>query len=86
MEMSQHAKVRMQQRGIPEAVVDILVLYGTPVRKKGNALEYRFKKNEIARAVADLQHTINSLKRAVNTSVLVSSDTGDVITVYHRQK
>lgn len=86
MNISQHAKTRMQHRGIQEAVVDILAHYGTPVRKKGNALEYRLKRKEIVGAITDLQHTISTLKRAMNKAVLVDCDTGDIITVYHRHK
>ena len=86
MEMSQHTKIRIRQRGIPEAIVGLIAEYGTLVRRKGNALEYSLNKKQILGAIAQLRYRIGALQKAMSKAVLVSEDTGDVITVYHKTR
>ena len=73
MQMSQHAMIRMKQRGITQAEVDCIIQHGTPVQKKGNALEYSITKK--------LRSTI---EKAKNKAVLLNIDTGEIKTVYHK--
>ncbi len=74
MKVSKHACIRMQQRGIPEAVTDMLIEYGASVRRSGNALEFAFKKKEVIGAIASLKHMIITLQKAINKAALISGD------------
>lgn len=82
MQLSYHAAVRGQQRGIPEEMVHMLLLYGSTEQKTGGALEYRIRKRDRSRIVNRLKHTIQLLEKAKNKAVLVSDDGDTIITVY----
>ncbi|MBA4416838.1 MAG: hypothetical protein C0392_02840 [Syntrophus sp. (in: bacteria)] len=86
MEMSQHARIRIRQRGITEAIVNLITEYGTPVERKGNALEYSLNKKQTLVIIEELRCRIGALQKAMNKAVLVSEDTGDIITVYHKTR
>ena len=52
MHMTQHAQIRMQQRGIPRVAVDQTFAYGRAVRARG-ATHIVMGRKEIARAQSD---------------------------------
>jgi hypothetical protein len=83
MKVSSHATKRSQQRGIPKDYIDLILEYGTPVRRQGDALEYRLHKKDRDRLVKHLKHLINSVDRCSNKAVLVDSDMQEIVTVYN---
>ncbi|MBW1689896.1 MAG: hypothetical protein DRG87_02745 [Deltaproteobacteria bacterium] len=83
MKVSNHANKRSQQRGIPKDYIDLILEYGTPVRRQGDTLEYRLHKKDRDRLVKHLKQLINSIDRCTNKAVLVDSDMKEIVTVYN---
>ena len=79
MELSRHAEVRKQQRGFQAGDLELIMHFGTCIRRPGNAFEYQMgKKNE--------KHLVQALDRVKGKSILVSDDDETVITVYNQRK
>ena len=85
MKISKHAKKRIQQRGIPENSIELILEYGSPIRKPSDAYEYKVHKKEKNRIISNLKHLINIVETLPQKAVLVSNDC-EVITVYHITK
>jgi len=85
MKISKHAKIRSQQRGIPENFIDLILAHGSHTRKPGNAFEYRVNPKDKNRIISILKHLIHEVEKLPQKAVLVSND-GEVITVYHLKK
>jgi len=83
MQLSKHAAVRSQQRGIPKAFIEMIMEYGTPTRKPGNALEYRLTKKIRDQIIREHKRVITFLEKCSNKAVLVDGDYTEVISVYH---
>ena len=75
MELTRHATVRKQQRGFQADDIELIIDYGTPVRKPGNAIEYHMRDK-------DAKRLVQAAERNANKAVLVNQDGGTVITVY----
>jgi len=54
MQLTDHAIARSQQRGIPKDYIDMIMEYGTPIRKQGNAYEYKLHKKTKAEIIGKL--------------------------------
>lgn len=79
MELSKHAAIRKQQRGFQADDLDLIIHFGTCIRRVGNVFEYRMdQKNE--------KHLVQALDRVKGKSVLVSDDEKTIITVYNRKR
>jgi hypothetical protein len=82
MVLSEHAKIRMQQRGIPRRVVDWLAAYGEVDHQRGSELFYftqrarRALERDVGRRMV-LRHA-----KALN-AYMVCAD-GQIATVGHR--
>ncbi len=74
MTMSEHAKARSRQRGIPFENMQLILSLGTPIQKRGGAIEFQFLKK-------DKKKLIQQLDKLTGKAVLVSED-GTIITVY----
>ncbi len=83
MKVSRHALIRSQQRGIPKDYIDIIIKYGTPVRKQGDTLEYRLHKRDKARVVRHLKQLIQCMDKCSNKAVLVDSKLKEIVSVYN---
>ena len=83
---SQHASVRMQQRGIGLGTVELLLSCGTKEYDHRGAVVVYFDKAARRRTISRLggQHS-RELQKQFNTYVVLSN-AGDVITVGHRIK
>jgi len=55
MQLSKHAAVRSQQRGIPKDYIQMIMEYGTPTRKPGNAFEYKIHRKNRDRVIGHLK-------------------------------
>ena len=83
MELTRHAKTRMQQRGIRPAMLEALLDYGRVARAGGGCDIVYFDKRarvQLARAVA-----APAADRVCKSYAIVASD-GTVITVGHRTR
>lgn len=82
--MSKHAKIRTQQRGISRKLVEIITLLGEPIKRPGNATEFRINRKDKNNVIKLLKEIIHLLDKSSNVSVILDSDMDEVITVYHR--
>jgi len=79
MELSRHAAMRKQQRGFQADDIDLIIRFGTPIRRPGNVVEYQMgKENE--------KHLVQAIARVKTKAVLLSDDEATVITVYNLAK
>jgi hypothetical protein len=84
--LTNHARVRMQQRGIPCAALDVLLEYGAESHDHRGCRIVRFDKRSRARAASALAATTwRRLERYFDTYAVVGPDDG-VITVGHRSR
>lgn len=84
--MTNHARARIQQRGIPEVVVENLLDFGREAYDHhGSRVVYfdRRAREELRRACGDT--TYKRIEARLDAYAVVASD-GDVITVGHRSR
>lgn len=84
MELSQHAMIRGQQRGIPKEIVELILMLGQPNKKGGNAFEYKVRKKDASGLIGELKRLIGTLQKVTDKAALVNEDAGKIITVYHK--
>ena len=86
MNMSKHAAVRQQQRGIPPVVVDLLLDWGCAVPAEGeDCTRYFFDKNARRSIKAHYGQMASQVSRYLDCYAVVSEE-GRVITVAHQIK
>ena len=73
---SQHARTRMQQRGIRKADIPIILEYGTQIDDE----TYFMRNRDAAREIETRKREIQALSRLVNRKVVIRE--GRVITAY----
>lgn len=83
MHLTKHAAVRCQQRGIPEHYIEMIMEYGSPTRKPGNAIEYKLDRKTRDRLISHLKHLMTLVDKCTKAAVLVDGDHSHIITVYH---
>lgn len=83
MNVSNHGKARMRQRGITQDDVDLILAHGEHVHMPGNATEYHLKKQTAEMLVKQLRKEINVLSKMCGKAVLMSRD-GAIVTVYRK--
>ncbi|MBC2702951.1 hypothetical protein [Desulfobacula sp.] len=83
MNITKHAIIRCQQRGISEDIIDLIFQLGKPTSRPGGAIEYKINKKDKLKLQAQLKKLANRLDKAANKAVLVVKD--KVITVYHKK-
>ena len=79
MDLSSHARKRLQQRGMSSADVEAIVVYGTAV--PGG---YLLRARDVNEAISDLKGQISMLERLKNRVVIADRQT--VITAYPASK
>jgi hypothetical protein len=84
MPLTTHAKKRVQQRGISESLVDILLDFGT-YQCTHTGVEVVFLKNHDKLLVAGFLGQ-TQLSRQIGKTYLVINRAGGVITVGHRSR
>lgn len=82
---SQHARVRMQQRGIPEQIVKNIIAYGSSRKVPGGAIA-RFISNKDLKDLTRLLPKNECRQLDRHKSVYVVMDDENIITVGHRTK
>lgn len=85
MKKTKHAIIRGQQRGISNYVLDLILTYGKPIRKPGNAKEYRIN-SKLANKIIEqkkqeLKRFTHLMEKACGSAVLTVDD--KIITQYH---
>ena len=84
MRLSKHAKVRMQQRGIPRCIVDWLAAYGQVDHQRGSELFYfnHRSREEIRRDMG--RNVLIGMEKCMD-AYMVCAD-GRIATVGHRYR
>lgn len=84
--LSQHAKIRMQQRGIPERALSLLLEYGnSEFDHRGTRVIY-FSRARKKMLEAELQKSeLKRVESALNAYMVVSAK-DEVVTVGHRTR
>ena len=84
MKMSRHALVRSKQKGIPSDLIDIILQFGTPVKRPGNVLEIQIKKKDKNEIIKHLKWLIHSVEKGANKAILADISLKEIVTVYHK--
>ena len=85
MQTSQHAQIRMQQRGIPEQIVRNIIAYGSIRKVPGGAVTRFISKKNLDGLRRQLpKNECAQLDRHKSVYVVIDSDA--IITVGHRTK
>ena len=85
MTATQHATIRMQQRGIPEQVVRNIIVHGSSRKAPGGAVARFVSKKDLKRLARSLpKNECKQLDRHKSVYVVMVSES--VITVGHRTK
>ncbi|NLV97879.1 MAG: hypothetical protein GX043_11185 [Desulfovibrionales bacterium] len=83
MRVSNHAKKRFSQRGIPSNVNDLVLAFGTPTHLRGrNALSYKLTKKNMAQARSFLGGLLNDLENFQGRTIITNEASSTIITVY----
>ena len=77
LELTDHARSRLRQRGFRERDIALVLTFGTP----GSRGRYLLRARDVLAAIRDLKRTMADLQRLRNAVVVVEDDS--VVTVYH---
>ena len=77
MDITDHANKRSRQRGFQEGDVELIMSFGTPITRPGNAVEFQMRRKNI-------KHIVQALNRISHKAVLINQE--KVITVYNLEK
>jgi hypothetical protein len=82
MNMTNHAKVRQQQRGISNIALDIIEQNGKCEKAPGGSLKIFFGLKEYQRTIEDLKRTIQMLDKVKGGTLIINED--KIVTVYKK--
>ena len=80
MHITDHAKARQRQRGISNAVLDIIERNGRCEKAPGGALKIFFGFKEYRKTIEDLKRTIQLLDKVKSGTLIINED--KIVTVY----
>ena len=82
MRLTKHAATRVQQRGIPNTVIEFILMFGAIENADRGALKYKFTKKSFSEAEHYLKDILQTLGRMKNRCVLVDGSGESIITAY----
>lgn len=80
MKMTDHAKVRQNQRGMSNLVIDIIEQYGRCEKAAGGAIKIYFGNREYQNIVHEIKQFLQKLDKAKGGTIIVHDQ--DILTVY----
>jgi len=83
MEISKHAKIRSQQRGIPVSEMELILNYANPKEVYGDAVAFEIDGKTKNKIIARLKHMIHKVEK-LDGKIIVESGDGKIITTYHK--
>jgi hypothetical protein len=83
MQFTEHAQKRLQQRGIPRDIVELILSSGVSTTAPGKVMEYYVHKKERDKLLQDLRQCIKMVEKSNKIRILASED-GKIITLYHK--
>lgn len=84
--LTQHAKARSQQRGIPTIVIDLLLDFGTTTRAPGGAEKIYFDKSSRKRLRAYVGPLASLLDRHLNIYAVVNKEDRVITTGFRHRR
>ncbi|GAB4361125.1 MAG: hypothetical protein Kow006_31630 [Gammaproteobacteria bacterium] len=84
MSLTKHAEKRLQDRGVPEAAIELLHLYGDALPQKGGTVLLRLNRRQRKRAEHDLLRLLEYVRRDRSPYCVIEGE--QVITVAHEFK
>ena len=85
MKLTNHARERMQQRGIVNSDITKLEEFGEIEYKPGGAFLLKIKKSAKNNLISKLKKQINLIERASKKAIIISAEDFSVITAYHQK-
>jgi len=80
MKMTDHAKVRQNQRGMSNLVIDIIEQYGRCEKAAGGAIKIYLGNREYQNIVHEIKQFLQKLDKAKGGTIIVHDQ--DILTVY----
>ena len=84
MKLTDHAKTRAQQRGIPILALDLIKKFGRYEKALGGATKIFLEKKEVHRIRQDCKKIIQSLDKLSGVSMIIESDS--ILTIYKQER
>lgn len=84
MKKTYHSEMRMQQRGVKDRVLDIVLNNGQQDEAPGGAVKYFFGKKEYQQEMNRIKEYEKLLERAKNIMVIVRDER--ILTTYKNQR
>jgi hypothetical protein len=86
MKITNHAKIRFQQRGMLIDHVFLILQFGTAFLRPGNVWEVKLDKKGKKQVLMYLKYLIQSIDKIDNKALVVSEDMQHIITGYYLKK
>lgn len=83
MQLSEHAKIRSQQRVIPNDYIEMILEYGTYIKKPGSALEIKIKKKDKENIIKHLKRLIYLIEKCSKKGLLIDENMKTILTLYN---
>ena len=82
MSPTKHARIRLQQRGLREHLIDIIMVYGSFENAPGGAMKVFFGKKEKQSVLHEIKSLMKMVERASGGTLILKDNT--LITAYKR--
>lgn len=86
MNLSKHCLTRCKQRGIKQSNIELIMSFGSKIRKPGGVFEYFISKKDKQEAIQFLKQCIQSLDKLNGKALIVNEGSEQIITAYHKTK
>lgn len=83
MKKTHHAEVRMNQRGLSDSIIEIILSNGHQIQAPGGGVKIFFGKKEFAKIMNKIKRYQKLLERAKNGTLIVKDD--EILTLYRNQ-
>lgn len=80
MNLTNHAKCRMNQRAISKDILEVVLTLGTFKSAKNDAEKIFFGKKKSQAVISHLKRLIHVIERAENTNIIIAD--GRILTTY----
>lgn len=84
MNLSNHCLIRCKQRGIKQANIELIMSFGSKIRKPGGVFEYYISKKDKQEAIQFLKQCIQNLDKLYGKAIIVDETSEKIITIYHK--
>jgi hypothetical protein len=83
MKKTHHAEVRMNQRGLSDSIIEIILNNGHQIQAPEGSIKIFFRKKEYSRIMTEIKRYQKLLERAKNGIIVVKDD--EILTLYKSQ-